>query len=223
MLISPHLFVLDSDEQAGIFRWILALSKRNARERKRTWDSEDQVRNGWQFLPVITALQKPGLRGKHTMTPLCQKEKGGLICVKRKKKKDCQRLGDEIWEKRKVALREKYMATCSLFLPLLHVWGFFEVKKWTNSGSGHDSLLLLATDATPAGYSKQSRWVQHTNGLLRPDLNTVQIYKSTNKQQGGISEEEMDFYWVTWENICKLLTGPRHQEKRKTYKQCVWL
>lgn len=28
---------------------------------------------------------------------------------------------------------------------------------WTNSGAGRDSLLLLAIDATPAGYGKQRR------------------------------------------------------------------
>lgn len=45
------------------------------------------------------------------------------------------------------------------------------VKMWTNSGPGRDPLLLLATDATPVGYSKHRQdgrgQVQQTNRLGR--------------------------------------------------------
>lgn len=56
--------------------------------------------------------------------------------------------------------------------------------------------------------------VQQTNRLLRPRLKTVQIWKCRSKEKKGSFREKLDFYCVTRENICKLLTRPRHQEKK---------
>lgn len=93
-----------------------------------------------------------------------------------------------------------------------------EVKMWVNSSSGHKPQLLLASDATPAGYSKQRPEglgpVQQTNRLVRSDEKTLQIWKRTHKQKGTF-RENLDFHCVIRANICKLLTGPRHQNKKR--------
>lgn len=51
---------------------ILALSKSHWPRREHCESWEHSVRNECVFFPVITGLQKPRLRGIHTMTPLCQ-------------------------------------------------------------------------------------------------------------------------------------------------------
>lgn len=55
---------------------------------------------------------------------------------------------------------------------------------------------------------------KQTDRPVRP----VQIWKCKSKERGRSFREKLDSYCVTKENICKLLTRPRHQEKRKTFE-----
>lgn len=101
-------------------------------------------------------------------------------------------LGDEIWEKWKFSFK-KNSPLGALCAPQFRE----EVKMWVNSSSGHNPQLLLASDATPAGYSKQRpeglRPVQQTNTLVRSDDETLQIWKRTHKQKEGLLEKTWSF------------------------------
>lgn len=136
------------------------------------------------------------------------------------------------WNHRKAEIystKEKHTTTAKSACPLAALCTRLfvnVVKMWTDSRPGRDPLLFLATDATAAGYGKHRRGggalgqVQRTNRLVRPDSKTVQIWMCGSKEQEGVSGIKLDFYCVTRENICKLLTGPRHQGK--TNLQAVW-
>lgn len=104
--------------------------------------------------------------------------------------------------------------------------------RWSKCGPGHDPLLLLATDAIPTGYSKHrqgdSGQVQQTNRLDQAgfkDSANMEVQEQTTRGSFR-GKKKRDFYCVTRENICKLLTRPRHQEKnyiRKIYMLYVTL
>lgn len=87
----------------------------------------------------------------------------------------------------------------------------------TNCGPGRDPLLQLATDATPAGYSKKGQGelgqIHQRNTLVRPCIKTatMEVQEQTTRES---FRGKLDFYCVTRENICRLLTKPRHHEKK---------
>lgn len=147
-----------------------------------------------------------------------------------KKKKSFESAADEITEKRKFTPLKKN--TRPLPRALARSQLFALVCSWTWSKCGR----ILARDVTLCFFWQLTQQpqamvntdlgggvlgqVQRTNRLVRPDSKTVQIWMCGSKEQEGVSGIKLDFYCVTRENICKLLTGPRHQGK--TNLQAVW-
>lgn len=172
--------------------------------------------------PVITGLQKPGLRGIRTMTPLCQQccelEINGLpwnLLQHRSYgrgnsvKRFLRVLVMKSEKKAEIYFQEKTHDHCQKRYPLTALWApLFEDRVSMRHDAVWDVTLcfLLATDAKPAGYSKQRQrslgQVQQTNGLVRHDLKTLQTWKRS-KMGGGLFQGKLDFFYcVTSKNIC---------------------
>lgn len=106
------------------------------------------------------------------------------------------------------------------------------VKMWTNSGPGRDPLLLLATDATPVGYSKHRQdgrgQVQQTNRLgqawFKESANMDMQEQTTRGSFGGkkgfllcdVGKHLQTVDWATSSGkekiykLCATLKVPRH-------------
>lgn len=190
--------------------------------------SEARIKRYTHNDPIMSALRLTRDKcASKKLIATSQRWKGGLTVQKKKIKKNFS----WVWLRKYVKggnlisrkTRGHCQECCSLHSSVRGRWskcGQILVRDVT-------FCFLLPTDATPAGYSKQ------TVGPRKSMANTLgQVWFLKLCKHGGAGENNKSdfqgekkkdfFYCVTRINICKLLTRTRHREQKR-YTSCVWL